>query len=118
MSMPKISVAVGTLLLIQGVGFYIGTASKSVTALIPALVGVPILVLGLLAFRQAARKHAMHAAAALATLGFFAAVARIATAGLRHSPAGVSLVILLLLTGGFTLLCIKSFVDARRRQSD
>ena len=85
MSMPTISVAVGTLLVIQGFGFYIGTASKSVTALIPACVGLPILVLGILAFRQSARKYAMHAAAALATLGLLAAVARIATAGLRLS---------------------------------
>jgi hypothetical protein len=116
MNMPKIAVAVGSLLILQGVGFYVGTASKSVTALIPAFVGLPILVLGTLAFKESVRKHAMHAAAALGILGLLAAVGRIAMAGLRLSPAGVSLVIMVLLTGGFVLLCVKSFVDARRRQ--
>ena len=50
MNMPRINVAVGSLLIMQGIGFYVGTASKSVTALIPAFVGLPILVLGVLAY--------------------------------------------------------------------
>ena len=116
MNMPKIAVAVGVLLLIQGIGFYFGTASKSVTALIPSFVGLPILILGVIAFRESARKHAMHLAALLATLGLLAAVGRMASAGLHLSPAGVSLVLMTILTGGFLVLCIKSFIDARRRQ--
>ena len=118
MSMPIITVAFGVLLVIQGVGFYIFAGSKSMTALIPTLVGLPILFLGILAFMESARKHAMHLAAALAMLGFVAAVGRMASAGLSMSPAGISVLTLALLTGGFLILCIKSFVDARRRQSE
>ena len=118
MSMPKITLAVGVLLVIQGVGFYVGTGGKSITALIPAFVGLPILVLGILARKEAARKHAMHLAAGLALLGLLAAVGRMASAGLSASAAGVSLLIMALLTGGFLILCIKSFVDARRRRAE
>ena len=69
MNMPKTAIAIGTLLVMQGIGFYIGTDSRSVTALIPAFVGLPILAMGILAFKESARMHAMHVAAALGALG-------------------------------------------------
>ena len=112
MNMPTTAIAIGTLLVIQGIGFYIGTDSKSVTALIPAFVGLPILLMGIIAFKESAR---MHAAAALGALGLLAAIGRTAAAGLSLSAVGISLVIMMLLTGGFVLLCVKSFVGARRR---
>ena len=116
MNMPKIAIVIGALLILQGVGFYAGTASKSITALIPAFVGGPVLLLGIIGRAESARKHAMHVAAALGALGFLAAAGRIVMAGPSLSPAGISLVMMLLLTGGFVALCVKSFVDARRRQ--
>lgn len=115
MNMPKTAIVIGMLLVMQGIGFYFGTGSKSVTALIPAFVGLPILLLGTVALKESARKHAMHAAAALGVLGLLAAVGRIAAAGLSLTAAGASLVIMVVLTGGFVCLCVKSFVDARRR---
>ena len=69
----------------------------------------------MIAFKDSARKHAMHAVAAFGVLGLLAAAGRIAAAGLSFTPAGASLVIMVLLTGGFVCLCVKSFVDARRR---
>ncbi|MHC4399042.1 MAG: hypothetical protein ACYTG0_05110 [Planctomycetota bacterium] len=115
--MPKVAVAVAALLIIQGVAFYVGTPSKSPTALIPAAVGLPILILGILAVRQTARKHAMHGAAAFALLGLLAAVWRIAARGVSWSAAGVSLLLMVVICGGFVALCVKSFLDARRRQA-
>jgi lysylphosphatidylglycerol synthetase-like protein (DUF2156 family) len=114
MNMPRTAIAFGVLLTLQGVGFYIATSSKSVTALIPAFVGIPMLALGLAAFRDFARKHAMHAASAIALLGFLAAVGRMASARIHFSPAGISVLLLALITGGFAALSIKSFVDTRR----
>jgi uncharacterized membrane protein len=118
MNMPKVAVGCGVLLIIQGAGFYVGTGASSVTSLIPAFIGLPILLLGLLAFREAWRKHAMHAAAAFGLLGLLAAVGRIASAGWSLSAAGTSLMLMILLCGGFIVLCIKSFRDARRRQRE
>lgn len=113
--MPGVTVAIGVLLVIQGVGFYVVTAAKSITALIPAFVGLPILVLGLIAFRKSARGLAMHLAAALALVGFLAAVGRMISSGLSVSAAGASVLILALLAGGFLVICAKSFIDAGRR---
>ena len=104
MNTPKTAIAIGTLLVIQGIGFYIRTESRSVTALIPAFVGLAILLMGLLAFKESARMHAMHVAAALGVLGLLAAIGRIATAGLSLSAAGISLMIMVLLTGSFVLV--------------
>ena len=116
MNMAKLTLLVGVLLVIEGLGFYVATGTKSITALIPTFVGLPILVLGILAFNASARKHAMHLAAALATIGFLAALGRLVQAGFSVSPAGASVLILALLTGGFLVLCINSFAAARRRR--
>ena len=117
-NMPKISVAVGMLLIAQGIGFYAGTGTKSLTALIPAAIGLPILALGFAAFLPRVRIYAMHVAAMLGTLGLLAAIGRLATAGLSLSPAGASLSIMTLLCGGYLAACVKSFLDARRRQRE
>ena len=60
--MPKITIGLGILLILLGLGGYFGTDAKSFTALIPAFVGVPLLLLGCLALKDNLRKHAMHAA--------------------------------------------------------
>ena len=116
MSIPKITIVVGAVLIIQGIGFFVATNAMSVTALIPAFVGVPILALGTIALKDSVRRHAMHIAAVLAMLGFLAAAGRMVSAGVSFSAAGTSLLLLALLTGGLLLLYVKSFVDARRRQ--
>lgn len=117
MNLPKTTIAIGLLLILQGVGFYVVTETKSLTALIPAFFGVPILLLGFAALKESIRKHAMHGAVALALLGLLAPIGRIASAGLKLSAAGVSLVLMIVLCGGLLVLGIKSFVDARRRQA-
>ena len=116
MNMPTTTVAVGFLLLVQGVGFYFGTGTKSVTALIPAFAGVPLLACGVIAMRESARKSAMHMAAATATLAFLAAVGRVASVGVSTSPAGISVLLLAAISGLFLAICIRSFIDARRQQ--
>lgn len=117
MNLPKTTVAIGLLLILQGVGFYIVTETKSPTALIPAFFGIPILLLGCAALKESIRKHAMHGAVALALLGLLAPLGRIASAGLKLSAAGVSLILMIVLCGSLLGLGIKSFVDARRRQA-
>ena len=81
-NMPQLAIVIGLLLIVEGAGFYVGTGAESPTALIPAFVGLPILLLGALAFRAGARKHAMHGVVILALLGLLAPIGRIASAGL------------------------------------
>jgi hypothetical protein len=117
--MASTSILFGTLLAVLGVVGYVLSGFASVTALIPAFFGVLLILLGLVARNERYRKHAMHAAAALALVGFLATLPRFlqgASAG-QMSPAVISQGVMALLTGIFVVLCIKSFVDARRARS-
>ena len=104
--------------MLLGVGGYALAATRSVTALIPALFGLLLLGLGVLARSDGARKHAMHAAATVALVGFAGAVFRLVS-----SPAGggtlavSSQIAMALLTGAFVALCVKSFIDTRRARA-
>ena len=117
--MPKIAIAFGAMLTLIGVGFYFETGTPSVTALIPAFVGVPLLLLGIAArgAREGVRKHLMHAAAALGLLGFLASAGRLLTKGFGAAPAAVAeQVLMALLCLAFVVLCVNSFVQARRNR--
>ncbi len=118
MNLPTTTIVIGVLLMLQGAGFYFVTETKSMTALIPAMFGLPIALLGGIALKESLRKHAMHGAVVLALLGMLAPFGRIASAGLKFSPAGASLVLMIVLCGVLLVLGIQSFVDARRRRSN
>lgn len=122
--MPRIAIVFGSLLVLVGVGFYIGTGAASVTALIPAFIGLPLALLGGLATRENLRRHAMHGAVALGLLGFLGSARGLVQlpALLAGEPlarpaavAGQSLTAVLCLV--FVILCVRSFVAARRKRS-
>ena len=72
--MPSITIIFGLLLTLLGVSGYSLSGTSSVTALIPALFGLLLLVLGFLARSESDRKHAMHVAATVGLVGFAGAV--------------------------------------------
>ena len=118
--MPYVTIALGSLLLVIGVGFYFGTGATSVTALIPAFLGIPIELAGLAALREGWRKHAMHAAVLLALLGFLGSARGLLSlpdllSGVELArPAAVvaqSLTAVLCLI--FVGLAVRSFIQAR-----
>jgi hypothetical protein len=121
---PLVTIFTGLLLTALGVwGYFIADVSpadKSVTALIPAFVGVPLVVLGILALKESMLKHAMHAAAMLGLLGFLAAAGRLVqklvTTGMPSGVPGISVGLMILLCALFVALCVNSFVAARRRR--
>jgi hypothetical protein len=115
---PRITLFIGVLLAIVGVSFYIYTNAVSFTALIPAAFGVVFMALGLLATVGDLRKHMMHAAAALALIGVAIGVYRILPGPIEGKEAAfVETAILAGLCGLLLILCIKSFIDARRQRS-
>jgi hypothetical protein len=65
-----VTIGLGALLILLGLGGYFGSGRVSKTALIPAFFGVPILALGLAALRADWHDYALYAAIALAVLGF------------------------------------------------
>ena len=119
--MAKITIGLGLVLIVLGLGGYFGTDRESWTALIPVLFGLPLLILGLIALKERMRKGAMHVAVVIGLLGFAGTVR-----GLMKLP--------LFLTGGeldrptvtavkaamamvcfiFVVLCVRSFIKARR----
>lgn len=118
--MPYVTMALGSLLFLIGVGFYLGTGATSVTALIPAFLGIPIEMAGLAALRGGWRKHAMHAAVLLALLGFLGSARGIVSLPALMSGAEVArpaAVLAQSLTAtlclAFVGLAVRSFVRAR-----
>lgn len=67
--MVTVTRVVGALLVVVGVAAYLLTDRASVTALLPAFLGAPILVAGLVAASERLRPHAIHLALVLALLG-------------------------------------------------
>jgi hypothetical protein len=114
---------VGILLTLLGVCSYVfwkqlGASHPSVTALIPAFVGVPLMILGWLALlKPAMRMHLMHAAVVLATLGLLASLGRFISVMIKNPSlsAGTGTTLLMsIICGVYVALCVRSFIAARR----
>ena len=117
--MVKVSVVFGGLLIANGLyGYLCGDAAKeSVTALIPAVVGVLIFICGLLAAsKESMRKHFMHFGAGVSLLGALAAGGRLfSTLGKEGADpfAQQNLVIMLILCVLYLGVCFGFFSSAR-----
>ena len=125
--MAPLTMLFGVLLIVLGLagfgyGLYTtGDPARVVTALIPAAAGVLLFVLGVLARREAMRKHAMHAAAAVGLIGCVAAAVQVGRRALSENfewgPGTLSQAAMAVLCGLFVALCVKSFIDARRARA-
>jgi O-antigen/teichoic acid export membrane protein len=117
--MAPTTIVFGVLLTLLGLGGYVFSGTGSVTALIPAFFGLPLLLLGFLARSESMRKHAMHAAAALALIGWAGAVFSLmrTPTGPRSPVAVFSQGAMVLLTAVFVVLCVRSFIAARRART-
>jgi hypothetical protein len=119
--MPSIAIACGTVLILIGILGYINgalTERASITALIPAFFGLALAVLGIAArMKEDLRRHLMHAAVALALLGFILPAGRLVMnlGSIRYSAAVVSQVSMALVCLLFVVLGIRSFIEARRK---
>jgi hypothetical protein len=116
--MSHITVFTGLILIALGLGGYFGTGQTSITALIPAFFGAPILILGILAHKDSLRKHAMHGAVMIGLLGFLGGAFRLvqaAIAGEIKLPVAFALTVAMtVVCGVFVALCVRSFIQARR----
>jgi hypothetical protein len=118
--MPTITVVIAVLLIILGVASRLLSDSGSLTVLIPAALGGLLLIAGLIAFRPAARMHAMHAAAMLALAGIVGGVgalphlpALLSGGTVAHPLAVAARSLTLLLCAVLLTLAIRSFIAAR-----
>jgi len=123
--MAKVSIAFGIILIILGLVSYFGISSESITALIPAFLGILILVLGIIALNEKYLKHSMHAVAVLMLLGFGGTVSglfkffRMLGGESFDRPSAITVqTIMALLCLVFLVLAVKSFIDARRGKNE
>ncbi len=118
--MPSTSIACGALLILVGIiGYVYGLMNNvaSVTALIPAFFGIVLVILGFLAkSKESLRKHLMHGAVLIGLLGFILPLGRLLSkiSSITLSAAVISQIAMALICLVFVILCVKSFIDARR----
>jgi hypothetical protein len=127
--MPNLTIVFGAVLTAFGLHLYFGspTPNPSVTALIPAFFGGPLILCGWIARRDEWRMHAMHVAVLLALLGALAAGGRMAMKlpalipslisddPIVHRPVR-SMFLMAAICIVYVALCVRSFIQARRRR--
>lgn len=106
-------------LIVLGLAGYFLTGAVSLTALIPAAFGLVIALAGLIARDDRMRKHAMHAAVFVALLGLLGSLRGVAQIGdvfdgtAARPAAVVSQTIMAVLTLGYIVIAVRSFISAR-----
>jgi hypothetical protein len=122
--MAKITLVFAVLLAALGLAGYIGTGSAHPTALIPAWIGLALGLFGWLAISpdEKRRKLFMHINVTIGLLGFLGGAIKAITGYQAASAAGLppdeiaigaqlTLALLMLI---YVLLCVRSFIVARR----
>jgi hypothetical protein len=110
----------GLILIVLGIASYVLTGRTSVTALIPAIFGAVLVLCALIARKETARKHAMHAAVAVGLLGALAALGRGIPAALNggaSTPAVLSQLVMGVLLLIYVALGVQSFIAARKART-
>ena len=125
--MAKTTISFGVVLILLGIFGFVATGSHFPTALIPAYVGLVLAILGFLANTEDSKKRMlyMHIAVTLGLLGFLGTAKSIydyvllvtnskqfphpAAVEEKAAMAGVLLV--------FVILCVRSFIAARRARA-
>ncbi len=122
--MANVTMRFALSLMLLGFGGFVATGSQHPTALIPTGFGLLLGICGLLARKPERRKLFMHIAVTLGLVGFLATVTSIYKVTqiaqhqvvVRHA-AVYSQFIMCLLCLLFVILCVRSFIAARRTRS-
>ncbi len=115
-SIPRLTLLVGGALVVEGLGFYVGTGMTSWTSLIPGIPGILLIAMSIMATRQPERAHFwMHIAVVFGLLTFLGGL--MGVKGLVSNDLSASTVaqLLMIVIGGvYTFACIRSFTYARK----
>lgn len=124
--MAKLTIGFGVVLAIIGIAFFVATGSTHPTALIALWFGIALILCGVLALTEDARRRMlwMHIAVTIGLIGFiFPGVMAIkewvsAHGGtLAHAPAVEEQAVMSVVCLVFTALCVRSFIAARRSRT-
>ena len=113
--LPNLTLGYGTFLLLWGVAISVLSNSNSITSYFPSLLGVPLMLSGIMTLRMPEkRKLWMHVAA---TFGLLCAIGgtrffMVMSDGINYASGSM---LMLLVTGtAYTVLCVRSFIAARK----
>jgi hypothetical protein len=122
--LAKLTLVLAVLLVALGLAGYLGTGSLHPTALIPAWIGLALGIFGFLAIspNEGRRKLFMHINVTIALLGFIGSTVEAIRGYVHAASAGVapdqialtSKVTLAGLLLIYVILCVRSFIAARR----
>lgn len=120
MSPANATLMFAVVLILLGVGGWVGTGMESPTALIPAGFGAVFGILGFLAGNENIRKHVMHVAAMLALLGVAGSARGVTSlpavfAGTAERPAAaISQTVMAVVCVILLVIYVRSFIAARK----
>jgi hypothetical protein len=120
-SMEKGTIVYGLFLILLGVASYILTGGVSATALIPAYFGLLVVPMGLLAIlKPHAKRHFLHASAALSLLGILGTVKGLVASftlmnggEVLRPQAVVAQAVMCVASAVYLSFCVRSFINAR-----
>ena len=121
--MARHAIVTGVLLIALSLGFAFVGGQFHPTAMIPGVIGLLILVCGLIAREESKRKHAMHAAVVLGVLGVLGSLRgapqwpNLFAGQPMASNAPLQQLLLFVICGVFVVLCVNSFINARRARA-
>ncbi len=118
-SMPRLTIIVGSLLILEGIFFYFITGMTSFTSLIPSFFGLPLALVGYMAQIQPEKNHFwMHIAVSFGLLTFLGG--GMAIKGVIDSDFSASTLaqlIMLAVGGTYTYSCVQSFIHTRKSRN-
>jgi hypothetical protein len=123
-TMDNVSIAYGIFLIIWGTSISWISISESITSWIPAIIGFPIFLFGLIArFKPKKKKLFMHFAVLFGLIAFLGGLDFLRSISSDLGPfsnlyADTSKLMLLLSGGLFVFLCVNSFKFARRKNNE
>ena len=114
--MSRIAITFGVLLCVLSGVIFALAEKQSATIFIPAGFGILLIVLGVVARNEKARMHAMHSAALIGLIGMGGGIVQGIRALTGDRPATVwgGSFGMAALCGAFVVMCIQSFIAARR----
>ena len=122
--MSKQTFTFSVLLIALGLGGYFGSGQISFFPLIPAGFGVLIFICGLLALSPNLTKHAMHAAAMLALIGFvfpakgiIKVIKMLIGIPVPMPPEAIAQATMSTMCLIYVILCFRWFLNNRKKQS-
>ncbi len=113
--MRKITFVFAAVFIVLGIGLYFGTGRESITALIPAFIGVAMAICAALARTERSTMHAMHVSTLLALAGVGGGFGGLLGLfrGSTSAPT-IGRAVLTVLCAIYIVLAVRSFIQARK----